>query len=81
MNIENIDFGNFEKAEINGYKFNDHNGNGIEDNGDEQLSGWTIELKDGQGNLLMTDVTDDSGYNFEGLSPGTYTVCEVQQSG
>lgn len=43
------------------------------------LSGWVIELT---GTVTASAVTDGSGnYLFAGLPGGTYTICEVLQSG
>lgn len=81
-----LDFGNFRNGSISGYKFNDHNANGVEDNSDEHLAGWTIKLyedADGDktqvGNAVMTNA--DGTYSFTNLRPATYWVCEVQQNG
>jgi subtilisin family serine protease len=88
QDIENIDFGNqlTNPASISGRKWNDVDRDGIQDNGESVLSGWTIyldtnkngELDDGE----LSDITDANGeYSFENLSPDTYTVAEVQQPG
>ncbi|MBL8031654.1 MAG: hypothetical protein JNK33_05010 [Candidatus Doudnabacteria bacterium] len=81
-----LNFGNFRNGSISGYKFSDHNGNGAEDSGDEHLGGWTIKLykdtKDGKvqvGDPVVTNA--DGNFSFTNLGPGTYWVCEVQQSG
>ena len=64
-------------SQIAGTKWNDLNGNGIRDNGEPGLPGWTITLSNG-----MTAVTDSHGnYYFTNLTPGTYTVGEANQSG
>src|SRR5262249_57207589 len=57
-------------------KFNDHNGNGLRDAGDEGLSGWTIQLVQG-GVVVDTRTTGaDGSYSFANLGPGTYTIQE-----
>lgn len=66
-----------EPAGLSGLKWNDANGNGQRDDGEEGLAGWTIRLNTGQ-----TTTTDASGaYSFTNLDPGTYTVSEAQQDG
>ena len=64
-----------------GYKFHDLNYNGIWDDGEPGLKGWTINLKgtDGMGSDVdLSTTTDDGGYyEFANLKPGTYTVSEV----
>lgn len=65
---------------ITGYKFHDINNNGIKDNADSVMQGWTIELS-GNG-LSQTSVTDGNGnYLFTNLPQGTYTITENMQSG
>lgn len=68
---------------ISGYKWNDLNGNGLYDSGEEKLSGWTINLCSDSActNILQTKITDNSGnYSFN-MTPGNYYVGEVQQNG
>ena len=77
-------------GEIHGYKFDDLNGNGVDDS-EPRLSGWTIFL-DTNGNDVpdvgeIVTTTDINGeYSFENLVAGlgtqsTYRVREVQQAG
>jgi protocatechuate 3,4-dioxygenase beta subunit len=81
-NLNSMDFGNFELGEIQGVKFNDTNGNGIQDAGEPGLANWQIILKDSIGNTIATTTTDSNGnYKFSGLSIGTYTVSEVMPPG
>ncbi|MGH1505186.1 MAG: SdrD B-like domain-containing protein, partial [Acidimicrobiales bacterium] len=55
--------------------FNDQNGDGVQDATDPGLAGVTVELLDGTGTVIATDVTDAAGnYLFPGLTAGTYTV-------
>ena len=63
------DLENIPPLLISGHEFNHCTGEGLE--------GWTVHLKDGAGNILDTTTTDDTGYyQFRGLEPGWYTVCE-----
>lgn len=74
------DFGNYRKGLIAGMKFEDINGNGVRDDNEMSLEGWTINLFDGA--ATMTTETDEDGlYEFTGLAPGTYRINESQQSG
>ena len=81
-------FGNYEQTSIHGYKFNDVNGNGV-DNSEPRLNGWTITLTgtDNLGNAVSESTTTSTTavgigeYSFTGLTPGTYTVSEQQQTG
>ncbi|TAK56769.1 MAG: T9SS type A sorting domain-containing protein, partial [Bacteroidetes bacterium] len=85
-NVSNVDFGNFKLVTISGMKFNDVNGNGVKDAGDNGLANWTIFFDtDNDGTLdggeisVTTDV--NGNYTFTGVLPGTYKVREVVQSG
>jgi hypothetical protein len=80
------DFGNFKNGSISGYKFNDYDGQGDEDSGDEHLAGWTMTLYlvTDEGNVQVGDpvVTNSEGnYGFTNLAPGTYWVCETGKAG
>ena len=82
VDLANNDFGNFELVTKSGEKFDDVNGNGTQDPGDNGLSGWTIQLYDSTNTLIQSKVTDGSGnYSFDPVGPGSYTVCEVLQAG
>jgi len=82
--VSGVDFGNFEQTSVHGYKFNDLNGNGLDDT-DPRLAGWTIALvgADGAGNPVSTTTTTgvNGEYSFTGLAPGSYTVSEQTQTG
>ena len=71
---------------ISGTKYEDLNGDVAKDSFDPGLSGWTIYL-DANNNGVLDEgeqfrVTDAEGkYLFEELTPGTYTVREVLQTG
>jgi len=80
--VSQLNIGNFQQAAITGRKFNDLNGNGI-DNSDPGIAGWEVFL-DANGNNSfdageVKTTTDASGnYKFDNLGPGTYTVREIQ---
>jgi hypothetical protein len=68
------------KGSISGMKFNDLNGNGIND-AEPGLVGWTITLTN-ESVGVVTNITDANGnYSFTGLADGNYTVEEVLQLG
>lgn len=68
---------------IAGYKYNDVDNNGVlNPPTDVGLLGWTIQLYDASNNLVATTTTDMNGfYFFNDVTPGVYTVKEVNQSG
>ena len=77
-----VNFGNFENVTLGGVKFNDINGNGIQDADEPGLKGWTIQLHDTSDNVLDTTVTEEGGfYTFADNGPGTYRVREVNKPG
>lgn len=74
-------------CDIEGYKFNDANGNGDWDAGEPALPKWEVFLDtNGDGAFQSSEpnaVTDPNGfYRFENLaSPANYRVREIQQTG
>ena len=73
-------------SEIQGTKWNDLNGNGMQDIGEPGLAGWTIYLDQNNNGLFdvseTSTLTDANGnYAFTNLASGTYTVAEVLQPG
>ncbi|HSV15789.1 MAG TPA: SdrD B-like domain-containing protein, partial [Tepidisphaeraceae bacterium] len=79
-------FADTQKALISGTVFNDANGNKIKDGSEINLSGWRVYLdlnKDAKFDSGDASVVSDSGGNwqFGDLSPGTYVVRVVLQSG
>ncbi len=85
--VEGRDFGNEpQSGDIRGVKFEDADGDGVRDDGEALLSGWTLfidENADGdRDDAEPTAVTDESGaYAFTDLRPGTYLVGEVARDG
>jgi hypothetical protein len=81
--FDTIDFGNYaiDYSSLAGMKFNDLDGNGTKNDGENGLSNWTIILSgtSAYGKTVSREsVTDQSGnYNFADLWPGNYRVSEV----
>src|SRR5207237_856397 len=85
------DFGNYRNATISGRKFDDLNANGV-DNSDPGVGGFTINAyaDNGDGSLsaaefaagtaASTSTAANGSYTLSGLKPGSYIVCEIQQS-
>ena len=72
---ENVNFGYVKKHAISGNIYLDENRDKTKNGDDLNLSGVTVTLVDGSGNVVATTTTDASGnYNFLGLADGTYTV-------
>jgi len=62
--------------------FEDQNGNGIQDAGDTNLAGVTVNLLNGFNAIIGTAETDANGnYLFTGLAPGSYAVQVVPPAG
>lgn len=80
------DFHNYRTGVIHGLKFNDMNGDGFWNEDIAALSGWTIFIDEDADGILddgeqSTQTNGSEGYEFTDLVPGTYSICEVQQSG
>ena len=72
---------NLDPSEINGYKWHDLNGNGVFNNAETGIEGWTIYLDSNQNGQLDDGETStltnaDGFYSFTDLGFGTYTVAE-----
>ncbi|RIK76721.1 MAG: hypothetical protein DCC68_18745 [Planctomycetota bacterium] len=69
-------------ATISGSKFRDIDGDGVRDEDEPGLSGWTIQILDDEGEVVDETETDSEGeYEFTDLDGGTYTIVEVMQDG
>ncbi len=83
----NVDFGNRAlPGSIHGQKWNDLDGDGVKDEGEPGMAGWTIFLDTNQNGTLdegeLSTTTGANGtYEFTGLSVGNYRVAEVQSIG
>jgi Ca2+-binding RTX toxin-like protein len=65
---------------IGGTKFRDSDGDGIRDDDEPGLAGWTIQILDDEGEIVDEFETDSDGnYEFTDLDGGTYTLVEVMQ--
>eukprot|EP01037_Dinobryon_pediforme_P018860 gene18860-19184_t len=75
--------GEYKPGSLSGHVFFDNNGNGVQDSGDNNLSGISVSLLDSTGALTgKTATTDSSGfYQFTGLTPGQYKVQVTAPSG
>ncbi len=81
---DNYDFGEFKLGRISGFVRTDNNGNCVLDTsqGEIPLRAVTMQLVNGQGQVIGTTTTDATGfYKFEQLLPGTYSVRQVQPNG
>ncbi|MBY0256933.1 SdrD B-like domain-containing protein [Methylobacterium sp.] len=71
----NVDGGFYKPVSLGDRLWLDANGNGVQDDGEQGVTGQTVNLYDGSGNFVTSAVTGANGfYNFTGLRPGTYTV-------
>ena len=68
-----VAFGNSGTNSIEGKKFNDLNGDCIQDPGENGIPGWTIRLMPGP---LFAITNTDGEYTFSSLGAGTYTISE-----
>jgi hypothetical protein len=75
----NVTLAKPELGSISGTKFNDSNGNGVRDAGEQGLPNWTIVLTKPDGSTVTTITNADGSYGFTNLTAGNYTVGEIQQ--
>ena len=76
---EDNDFVDVPTQEISGTVLEDIDGDGV---GDEPIEGVVITLLDEDGNVVAMDTTDANGdYEFEDVTPGIYTVTEMDLDG
>jgi len=79
--VSGLDFLNFGCFTVSGYKYEDSDGDGVHDEGEPGLAGWTIELLR-NGFPYATTTTDGNGFwSFTVCEGGDYTVQEVAQDG
>jgi uncharacterized protein (DUF2141 family) len=72
-------FGDQTAATVSGVVFNDSNGNGTQDDGEDGLSGLTVQLINGTTRTSTTDA--DGAYQFTNVTPGSYIMQETDRSG
>jgi hypothetical protein len=68
-----------ERYTIDGYKWNDTDGDGEWDEGELGLPNWVIKVSNGEAEF--STMTDETGYYSFALPEGNWTVTEEQQSG
>ncbi|MDM8517097.1 SdrD B-like domain-containing protein, partial [Desulfobacterales bacterium HSG16] len=74
-------FGDQQTGTISGVVFNDINGNGVQDAGEDGIGGVTVELVDENGDVKTVITAGNGSYVFTGVSEGSYTVREIDPSG
>ncbi len=84
--VSNVDFGSEEIPGIKGILYNDLNGNGIQDEGETGLQGRTVFIDSNNNGILdqgetATTTSESGNYLFDNVTPGTYSVAQVQEEG
>ncbi|MEZ4884190.1 MAG: SdrD B-like domain-containing protein [Chitinophagales bacterium] len=70
-----IDAGIYLPVQLGDFVWNDMNGDGVQDAGEQGIEGVTVVLLGENGNVLATIDTDENGfYLFDNLAPGTYST-------
>lgn len=84
--FDTLNFGNYQigYSSVSGVKFNDINGNGLREESEPGLSGWTIVLTGTSiyNNIVnLSAVTNSEGnYRFDNLWPGKYLANESMKN-
>jgi len=76
-----VNFGDQPQGTISGIVFNDINGDGVQQTGENGLSGVTITLYNSGGQVDQATSQADGSYNFSGVTAGSYTVQETDLTG
>ncbi|MBX7104432.1 MAG: FG-GAP-like repeat-containing protein [Gemmataceae bacterium] len=80
--LTGFEFGNFKRFTVSGIKFEDLNGDGTRQGGENGVSGFTFRLTNTTTGTILNAVSDAFGnYSFPNLGPGSYTLAEVQRTG
>ena len=70
------------KGSVTGAVFRDDNGDGIYDDSELGIGGWTVQLKNSSNTVVATATTDTQGFYFlNGLCDGEYTLSEEVKQG
>jgi Calx-beta domain/SdrD B-like domain len=80
--VAGVDFGTYRLQTVSGMKFNDLNGDGVHEDGEPGLAGWTVQFDvGGDGTVDRTATTDANGaYAFADIAAGSYRVSAVPQA-
>ncbi|MGB3916959.1 MAG: SdrD B-like domain-containing protein, partial [Thiothrix litoralis] len=79
--VKDVDAG-IELGALGDHVWLDKNGNNLQDSGEPGVANVTVNLLDGSGTVVATQLTDATGfYNFAAVLPGTYTVQFVPPAG
>ncbi|MGH9443399.1 MAG: MSCRAMM family protein [Thermoanaerobaculia bacterium] len=84
QNVQDVLFGNQlipQFGAISGMKFNDLNGNGVQDANEPGLAGVTIVLTAVTGAHVTTTTDAGGNFSFQNVTPGGYTLSEVVPAG
>ncbi|MBC7253830.1 MAG: LPXTG cell wall anchor domain-containing protein [Actinobacteria bacterium] len=78
-----VDFGNCAYGRIQGLKFQDLDGDGVQDEGEVGLAGVSITLQglEDTGAFAETVTGEDGTFSFDNLLPGDYAVSETVPAG
>src|ERR671917_449962 len=79
--LSHLSFCYYAKAKKSGMKFEDKDGDGVKDAGEPGLAGWKIHLFGANDSDHQVATTDAEGKYAFYVKPGSYTVCEEQQTG
>jgi fimbrial isopeptide formation D2 family protein/uncharacterized repeat protein (TIGR01451 family) len=77
-----LDAGLFQRVTIGDRVWMDSNGNGLQDPGEANAPGVTVQLRDAASTVIATTATNAAGlYSFTDLLPGTYSVRFIAPNG
>ncbi len=69
--LDDLDFGGYKRGAIRGTVWQDADGDGVQDEGEDALSGWVVQL---DGTALEATTNESGQYEFLDLVSGSYSV-------
>ncbi len=69
------------KGSISGFVYNDTNGNGVLDAGEQKLQGWEADLKNSNNQIFPFTTDESGGFSFSGICDNSYTLSIKPQEG
>ena len=74
-----VAFGNYKPSKIIIYKFDDTNGNGVRDRGEDRIGNWNFIIKDLNGIDHSRKTDKDGKAIFDDAIPGEYMITEEER--
>jgi len=75
VGVASVNYGKRQLCTCGGVVFHDRNGDGMQQSGEDGVSGVTVTLRNFAGNVVATSFSNSQGvYSFGNIPPGQYSV-------